>query len=275
MVYEKRRFVRKANGKRYGPYRYLYKSVREGDNVRSKYVGYIPVEDLPERYTVAFDREGIDDENRTRDGVVRRSIDLYDSGRWFVTFDTETTGFSPDKGDMIIEVTAIKYRVVNGRLQKGDEFYRLIDPGKKIPRLIQDLTHITPDMVEGRPTIKEVYPELHSFMWGHELMAHNAPFDLRHLRFWGKKFGYKRLPSPDRTIDTLALSRRMYESGREIKHNLQAVAERENVAPEGEFHSSRFDVEVTAQVWLVMTRKLKELTGRKRKTRLTRGIPVI
>ena len=73
----------------------------------------------------------------------------------YVVFDIETTGFNPQKNN-IIEIGAVK--VENGSIT--DRFSTYVNPKEPIPFRITQLTTITDKMVEDAPYITELLPEI-------------------------------------------------------------------------------------------------------------------
>ena len=71
-------------------------------------------------------------------------------------FDLETTGLSPSYGDRITEIGAIK--LVGNKL--CGVLQTLVNPGRKIPDKIVEITGITNEMVADKPTIGQVLPLL-------------------------------------------------------------------------------------------------------------------
>ncbi|MBR6022801.1 MAG: 3'-5' exonuclease [Kiritimatiellae bacterium] len=121
----------------------------------------------------------------------------------FVVFDTETTGFSPSK-DRLVEIGAVKIR--NGE-NLGEKTW-LINPQRYIPWYVQEVHHITPEMVADAPTFAEVYPEFLEFIDGSVLIAHNAPFDIRFIAAEAERNGF---PEPKNAVlDSLELFRNWY-----------------------------------------------------------------
>ena len=59
-------------------------------------------------------------------------------GRIYVAVDLETTGLDPNK-DTIIELGAVRFR--DGEVL--EEFSQVVNPGRRIPQNIQQLTGIT------------------------------------------------------------------------------------------------------------------------------------
>src|SRR5476649_3060871 len=95
-----------------------------------------------------------------------------------VMIDFETTGLSPDMGDRITEVAAL--RIAGGRVV--DRYVSLINCGVRIPSFITGLTGITQAMVDGAPPVAQVLPRLLDFIGADALSAHNASFDEKFLK---------------------------------------------------------------------------------------------
>ena len=76
----------------------------------------------------------------------------------FVVFDIETTGFSPEK-NQIIEIGAVK--VKDGVIT--DKFSTFVNPDVPIPFEIEQLTGINDNMVLSSPQIDLVLPEFLEF----------------------------------------------------------------------------------------------------------------
>jgi DNA polymerase-3 subunit epsilon len=95
-----------------------------------------------------------------------------DPDQIYVVVDVETTGGRPPN-DRVTEIGAVK-------IQHGEtigEWSSLINPEKRIPHFITQLTGISNDMVRHAPTFAEIADNFEAFMAGAIFVAHNAGFD--------------------------------------------------------------------------------------------------
>lgn len=155
-----------------------------------------------------------------RSGSRPPPVNTFVSNVTFVVFDTETTGFSPTM-DRIVEVGAVKFR--NGEVIEEKSW--LVNPERDIPYWATKVNGITDDMVKGKPTFKEIYPDFQKFIEGSALMAHNAKFDISFVKAEIKRAGYE-LP-PNKVIDSLSLFRKWYPKA--TSHSVEAVAKHAEV----------------------------------------------
>ncbi|WP_270321990.1 PolC-type DNA polymerase III [Lactococcus petauri] len=96
----------------------------------------------------------------------------------YVVFDFETTGFSPQKNE-IIQIGAVKYDQSHQEIAR---FNQLIKPTcSYLPTKISELTGIWPASLLGQPVLAEVLPDFIAFSRDSLMVAHNAPFDVSFL----------------------------------------------------------------------------------------------
>ncbi len=168
----------------------------------------------------------------------------------YVVLDLETTGLSSFY-DRIMEFGAVKVNrgLIVSRLDM------LIDPEVVIDEKITNLTHITQDMVNGKPTISEAIDKILDFIGDSVLVTHNASFDFGFLQEALKRLNRPILRNP--VIDTLALSHYMFPEAR--AHNLGALCKRMEVDYDSESaHRADYDAEVLNNVWQQMLSQLIE-----------------
>ena len=168
----------------------------------------------------------------------------------YTVFDTETTGLNPSQGDEIIQIGAA--RVVNNKLLKQECFEQLVDPQRSIPAATIPIHGISPDMVQGQPTIDKVLPAFHAFAQDTVLVAHNAAFDMRFLQLKEQMTG---LAFDHPVLDTLLLSAVVHPN--QDSHRLEALSERFNVPIVGR-HTAMGDAMVTAEVFVKLIPLLAE-----------------
>jgi len=139
----------------------------------------------------------------------------------FAVLDTETTGFSPVRGDKLVEVAVVKIR--EGEVQASEYFSTLIDPERSIPPAATRVHKIVNSDVQGKPKFCDVAAELMEFMEDVDyLFIHNSKFDLNFLIAETEKNNITlRLP---KIICSVALSKNLYPSYQ--SHNLNAIAKR-------------------------------------------------
>ncbi|WP_338997648.1 3'-5' exonuclease [Lactococcus formosensis] len=96
----------------------------------------------------------------------------------YVVFDFETTGFSPQKNE-IIQIGAVKYDQADQEIAR---FNQLIKPTRSyLPTKISELTGIWPASLLDQPVLAEVLPDFIAFSRDSLMVAHNAPFDVSFL----------------------------------------------------------------------------------------------
>jgi DNA polymerase III epsilon subunit family exonuclease len=167
-----------------------------------------------------------------------------------VVFDTETTGLQPSQGDELISIGAV--RVVNGRTVRGETFYQLINPGKKIPRASIKFHGITDKDVKGKLKADAVLPMFHRFCGRAVMVAHNAAFDMKFLELKEKTSG---ISFQNTILDVLLLSAFLHDHTAE--HSLNATADRLGISVAGR-HTALGDAMTTSAILLAMLDPLAE-----------------
>lgn len=124
----------------------------------------------------------------------------------FCIVDIETTAGNPDKGQLL-EIAAIKYK--NGKIiEKYESLVNCYD----IPPKVQELTGISPDMVQDAPNITDVLEEFKIFLEDDVFVAHNLSFDHKFLNDSFEKYNLGGLYN--RGLCTINLSQKLIQSQR-------------------------------------------------------------
>jgi DNA polymerase-3 subunit epsilon len=154
--------------------------------------------------------------------------------------DFETTGLSPDLGDRPTEVAIAV--VEGGRII--DRFQSLMNPGRRIPAFVTQLTGITNEMVASAPAVETVMREASRFVGGLPLVAHNASFD---RKFWQAELRRLALDADTSFACTMLLARRLYPEC--SSHKLGALVEALQLPRSGRAHRAMVDAEMASHLW--------------------------
>ena len=133
-----------------------------------------------------------------------------------IVLDTETTGFSPRREE-IIELAMLRVSR-GGETQEYDNFIRL-SPGRSIPPKIVELTGITDAMLENEGVSKEEACADLAEMLSLErplVVAYNAQFDLGFLYYFLNGFGKAGVLKNVHMLDALTV----YRNRRPFPHKL-------------------------------------------------------
>lgn len=165
----------------------------------------------------------------------------------FVIFDLETTGFNAGT-DGITEIGAVKIK--DGK--EIGEFSTFVNPGRHIPKEVQELTHITEQDIKDAPDTETALKDFLDFVGDSTVVAHNAKFDMSFIKYFCEKY---KLETPKYVIDTLEIARELFE-GYE-NHKLGTIANNLNISLEGA-HRAVNDAAATGKIFLKMGELLEE-----------------
>lgn len=137
-----------------------------------------------------------------------------------VTFvDIETSGVSASSA-RIIEIAAL--RVEGGEVV--DTFQTLVNPGKRLPRFITDLTGITEAELADAPFFDDIAWRIEQICQGALFVAHNVRFDYSFVANEMTAAGRSFTPG---LLCTVRLSRALYPAAR--GHSLARLIERHDI----------------------------------------------
>lgn len=167
----------------------------------------------------------------------------------YVALDIETTGYDP-RWDDIIEIGAIRVR--DG--QPVDRYEQLVNPGRKLPAIITEITGITDDMLTGQPRLDEILPGFLDWVGDGPILGRNVNFDINFL--YDNAIELCGRPVSNDFIDTLRLARYLYPQER---HNrIRDLIVRFGIA-DTQSHRALADVEQTIACYDYMIEHLEEL----------------
>ena len=170
----------------------------------------------------------------------------------YVVLDLETSGLDPARSE-IVEIGAVRIR--DGRIE--DEFHTLIKPKMGMSKISERITGITDAMLEDQPPIEEVLPKFLEFLSDSIIVAHNASFDYRFLRFWVEKILGKKIENP--YIDTLSLARALLKMN---SYSLDKVASKLKLES-FQHHRALDDARTTAMIFIKFLEMLKGIGVKK------------
>jgi len=103
----------------------------------------------------------------------------------YAVIDVETTGLSP-KHERLTEIAIVI--VEDGKII--NEFSSLLNPEKKIPYRITQLTGINNQMVQEAPRFFEIAKQVVQMTENCTFVAHNASFDYRFIQAEFSRYGF-------------------------------------------------------------------------------------
>lgn len=163
----------------------------------------------------------------------------------FVCIDCESTGLDPQK-DRIIEIAVARY-TFDRIIQK---FETLANPECEIPKISQDIHNISQEMIQGKPKIGEVLPQILKMIEGHIIVGHGIGFDIALIAAEAKRCNIPTQIDRQTSIDTLRLARLYGESP---VNSLERLRQHFNIAAEGA-HRAMSDVIVNIEVFKYLSK---------------------
>lgn len=129
----------------------------------------------------------------------------------YAIVDLETTGNSSKQGERIIQIAIVFMQ----DWQVIDTYTSFVNPKKKIPLFIQDLTHINDQHVKSAPAFEEIAEDVYEKLQDCVFVAHNIDFDLPFLQD-----EFKRCDLPKwhgNSMDTVELAKILYPTAYSYK----------------------------------------------------------
>ncbi len=167
-----------------------------------------------------------------------------------IFFDTETTGLSPEAGDRIIEIGCVEF--VNRR-PTGDNKHFYVNPERANHEDAVKVHGLTDEFLADKPIFAAIADELMEYLYGAEIIIHNAGFDVGFMDAELKRLSKGRFHSfVDRVTDSLLMAREMFPGK---SNSLDALCKRLEVDNSNRtLHGALLDAGLLAEVYIQMTR---------------------
>ncbi|MBN9543311.1 MAG: DNA polymerase III subunit epsilon [Alphaproteobacteria bacterium] len=163
-----------------------------------------------------------------------------------ICLDTETTGLDPYKGHRVVEIGAVE--LINGS-KTGRFFHAYINPERDVPEEAYKVHGISTEFLKDKPLMRDVYHKFHEFIGSHDLVIHNAAFDLKFLDFEASLVGFPKITN--HVIDTLKICRSKFPGS---PANLDALCRRFKIdLSKRDKHGALLDSELLADVYINLT----------------------
>lgn len=170
----------------------------------------------------------------------------------FICVDCEATGLDV-VSDRIVEVGVALFTFK----ETEQTFESLVNPERAIPQEVIAVHHITDAMVQGKPKIGEILPEILQLIGNYPIIGHGVRFDIELLRESCKRNNIPCSLEKNYAIDTVRLARLYGESP---SNSLETLRSHFNIQDEGA-HRAMSDVIVNIQVFKHLASKFSSLRG--------------
>lgn len=168
----------------------------------------------------------------------------------YAVVDIETTGGNVASGDRMIQFGCV--------LLEGDQvvhrFATNINPLTSIPKQIEHLTGLSNKTVAQAPYFEDIAATIYNLLDGCIIIAHNIQFDYTFLSAELQRCGMPALQN--KGIDTVELAQVLLPT--ESSYRLNDLVSKFNIEHTNP-HQADSDAAVTAELFLVLKQKLKEL----------------
>lgn len=168
----------------------------------------------------------------------------------FAVVDLETTGTQREEGHRIIQFGCAIVKDL--KIVKTYSF--MINPHRKIPLAVENLTGIADEDVQDKPDFSYYAPQIVDILKDTIFVAHNINFDLPFLNNELAQFGFEQLTN--RAIDTVELAQIVFPTLASYKlRDLTNQLKLKHLNP----HKADSDAYATASLLILAIQKIKEL----------------
>lgn len=174
-----------------------------------------------------------------------------------LSLDTETTGYSYDNGDRIVEIGIVE---LIDRKPTGRTFQKYVDPGFELSDEVVKIHGLTREQLivnGGGQTFKDIADELIEFINGDTLIIHNAAFDMDFLDKELAAINRPKLSDQCSVFDTLRFAGLKFPGSR---NSLDALCRRYGIDNSSrDLHGALLDAKLLSEVYLSLTRQQNDL----------------
>jgi DNA polymerase-3 subunit epsilon len=167
-----------------------------------------------------------------------------------IVFDLETTGFYPYNGDEIISIGAVA--VNGGQFLEKEPFYRLVNPKRKIPRHIAELTGITNEIAVNAPDLMQGLHDFLDFVGKRVLIAHGSGHDKTFLK--SALWRTSKAALTHRVIDTMMIAK--WLEPQRGDYGLDGLLESYGIDNTGRHHALQ-DAKMTAKLYFALLKMIR------------------
>ena len=161
-----------------------------------------------------------------------------------LVLDTETTGFSSETGDKIVEIGVVE--LIN-HIPTGNYFHKYLNPQRSMPDSAFKVHGLSYDFLKNKPLFSDIADEFKNFIKSDQIIIHNAPFDLSFLNNELFIIGKEGIPTLQ-VIDSLVLAREKFPGS---PASLDALCRRFSIDNSNrELHGALLDSYILAEVYL-------------------------
>ncbi|WP_239615275.1 exonuclease domain-containing protein [Cohnella mopanensis] len=187
----------------------------------------------------------------SRDQRKESSLEMQLTEMEAVVFDLETTGFYPYNGDEILSIGGVK--IVGENLEVTEPFYQLVNPKRKVPKHITELTGITNEMAENAPDLMQVLHDFMDFAGKRVLIAHGSGHDKQFLN--SALWRTSKVNLTHRIVDTMMIAK--WLEPKAIQYGLDEVLDRYGVEVT-ERHHALHDSVMTAKLYFKFLKFIRD-----------------
>ena len=161
-----------------------------------------------------------------------------------LVLDTETTGFSSETGDKIVEIGVVE--LIN-HIPTSKYFHKYLNPQRSMPVSAFKVHGLSYDFLKDKPLFSDIADEFLNFIKNDPIIIHNAPFDLGFLNNELFIIGKDSIPN-SQVIDSLVVAREKFPGS---PASLDALCRRFSIDNSNrELHGALLDSHILAQVYL-------------------------